>query len=94
VKEMKPFRWVKATQPEQVAEAMMAGVRRGHAEILVGWQSHLAVMCDRIAPWLLNQIIRWTQPRTATTSHYGKAAAMRPSIHPMTSSGNMAATGL
>lgn len=75
VKEMQPFRWVQATQPEQVAAAMMAGVERGHGEILVGWQSHLAVLCDRFAPWLLNQIIRWTQPRTATTSHYGKVVS-------------------
>jgi 3-oxoacyl-[acyl-carrier protein] reductase len=83
VKEMQPFRGVQSTQPEQVAKAMMTGVRWGQAEILVGWQSHLAVMCDRIAPWLLNQIIRWTQPRTATTSHYGKAVPMgRPPSQP------------
>lgn len=62
VKEMTPFRWVQATRPEQVAKAMVSGVKRGNREILVGWQSHMAVMCDRLAPQLLSQIIRWTQP--------------------------------
>ena len=50
VKEMTPFRWVQATRPEQVAKAMVTGVKRGNREILIGWQSHMVVMCDRLAP--------------------------------------------
>ncbi len=74
VKDMTPFRWVQATRPEQVAKAMLNGVKRGNCEILVGWQSHLAVMCDRVAPRLLSQIIRWTQPKETSAMSYGRAA--------------------
>lgn len=63
VQGMRSFRWVQAARPEQVAQAMVSGVKRGNTEILVGWQSHLAVWCDRFAPALLTQIIRWSQPK-------------------------------
>ncbi len=63
VKDMTPFRWVQATRPEQVAKAMVAGVKRGEHEILVGWQSRMTLLCARLSPSLLNQIIRWTQPQ-------------------------------
>ncbi len=62
VRDMEPFRWVQAARPEQVAKAMLAGLNRGNREILVGWQSHLAVWCDRLSPSLLAQVIRWSQP--------------------------------
>lgn len=63
VKDMTPFRWVQAMQPQQVAQAMVNGMRQGQGEILVGWQSHLLLWCDRLAPQLLTQVVRWTQPR-------------------------------
>ncbi len=73
VRDMKPFRWVRASRPEQVAKAMVTGVKRGNREILVGWQSHMAVMCDRLAPQLMTRIIRWTQPPATTpVSPYSK----------------------
>ncbi|NJR68873.1 MAG: SDR family NAD(P)-dependent oxidoreductase [Synechococcales cyanobacterium CRU_2_2] len=53
VKDMTPFRWVQAARPEQVAKAMVAGIKRGKREILVGWQSHAAVWCDRSLPGCL-----------------------------------------
>ena len=31
-------------------------------EILVGWQSHLAILCQRLAPWLLELILRIATP--------------------------------
>lgn len=66
VKDLTPFRWVQATWPEQVAKAMVRGVHRGQHEILVGWQSRIALLCARISPSLLNHIIRWSQPQFST----------------------------
>ncbi len=56
------FRWVVPTTPEKVAEALVTGLRRESPEILVGWQSHLAVWCNRLAPWLLEKILLMAAP--------------------------------
>jgi 3-oxoacyl-[acyl-carrier protein] reductase len=50
------------TTPEKVALALVAGLQKDAPEILVGWQSHLAVWCHRIAPWLLDFVLRMATP--------------------------------
>jgi 3-oxoacyl-[acyl-carrier protein] reductase len=40
----------------------MQGLEHNSSEILVGWQSHLAVWCQRFAPWLLDRILQWSMP--------------------------------
>jgi 3-oxoacyl-[acyl-carrier protein] reductase len=62
VRDLQLFRWVVRMTPEQVAQALIAGLRKDSPEILVGWQSHLAVWCSRIAPWLLDRILMMTAP--------------------------------
>jgi 3-oxoacyl-[acyl-carrier protein] reductase len=57
------FRGVVPVTPEQVAKALVVGLRHDAPEILVGWQSHLAVWCNQIAPWLMEKIVRMTSPR-------------------------------
>ncbi len=59
---LKLFRWVMPMTPEKVAQALVAGLRRNSPEILVGWQSHLAVWCQRIVPWLLEKILLMAAP--------------------------------
>ncbi|EKQ70531.1 short-chain dehydrogenase of unknown substrate specificity [Leptolyngbyaceae cyanobacterium JSC-12] len=56
------FRWVIPVSPEQVAKALMAGLAKGSTEILVGWQSHVAIWCNRIAPWLMERVVMLTAP--------------------------------
>jgi 3-oxoacyl-[acyl-carrier protein] reductase len=56
------FRWVVPTTPQKVAQALIAGLHKESSEILVGWQSHLAVWCNRIAPWLLEKILLMAAP--------------------------------
>ncbi|MEO0532579.1 MAG: SDR family NAD(P)-dependent oxidoreductase [Cyanobacteria bacterium P01_A01_bin.123] len=56
------FRGVVPSTPEQVAKVLMVGLQKGTPEILVGWQSHLAVWGDRIAPWLMEKILMATAP--------------------------------
>jgi 3-oxoacyl-[acyl-carrier protein] reductase len=63
---VRDFRWFRGAQPmtpEQVAQALIQGLHRGTPEIVVGWQAHLAVWCDRLAPQLLEQIVRWSAPQ-------------------------------
>ncbi|MBD2315142.1 SDR family NAD(P)-dependent oxidoreductase [Desertifilum sp. FACHB-1129] len=56
------FRWVVPMTPEQVAKALVAGLHKDNPEILVGWQSHLAVWCKRLAPRLLEKILKVASP--------------------------------
>jgi 3-oxoacyl-[acyl-carrier protein] reductase len=57
------FRWVSVMTPKQVARALIDGLHRESPEILVGWQSHLAVLCNRFAPWLLERILLASAPQ-------------------------------
>ncbi|NER95636.1 MAG: SDR family NAD(P)-dependent oxidoreductase [Symploca sp. SIO1B1] len=63
VRELKLFRWVVPMTPHRVAKALVTGVRKQSPEILVGWQSHLAVWCDRILPWLLEKVLLMAAPK-------------------------------
>jgi len=58
------FRWVRPARPEQVALALMTGLAQGRAEILVGWQSHAVLWLQRLAPWLVERLIRVSAPTT------------------------------
>ncbi|MCW6050344.1 SDR family NAD(P)-dependent oxidoreductase [Microcoleus sp. A2-C5] len=63
VRDLEQFRWVVPTTPEKVALALVAGLHKDAPEILVGYQSHLAVWCHRIAPWLLDFVLRMATPQ-------------------------------
>ena len=62
VRNLELFRWVKPITPEQVADALIVGLKKKSPEILVGRQSHLAVWCQRLAPWLLEVILHIARP--------------------------------
>jgi 3-oxoacyl-[acyl-carrier protein] reductase len=66
VRDLKLFRWVIPMTPQQVAKALVTGMQNDSSEILVGWQSHLAVWCQRLAPWLLELILRIATPPAPT----------------------------
>lgn len=57
------FNFILPTTPEKVARALVAGLRRGSVEILVGWQSHAIVLLNRIVPWLAEKIVALSAPR-------------------------------
>ncbi|MBE9199529.1 MULTISPECIES: SDR family NAD(P)-dependent oxidoreductase [unclassified Nodularia (in: cyanobacteria)] len=65
-RDLKLFRWVIPMNPEEVAEVLVSGLQKDAPEILVGWQSHLAVWCQRLAPWLLEIILQIATPPTVT----------------------------
>lgn len=60
---LKLFSGVRATTPQRVAQELIRGLHRGDSEILVGWQSYLAVWGQRLAPWLLEKILLITAPQ-------------------------------
>jgi 3-oxoacyl-[acyl-carrier protein] reductase len=62
VRDLQWFRWVVPTTSQEVAQALMAGLERGSTEILVGWQSHLAVLGNRVAPWLVEKFLLLAAP--------------------------------
>lgn len=63
-RDLQLFRWVVPMTPEQVAKVLVAGLDKDTSEILVGWQSHLAVWCNRFAPWLMEKIMVLATPVT------------------------------
>lgn len=63
VREFQWFRGMIPSSPEQVAQALVSGLQKDAPEILVGWQSYLAVWCNRLAPWLLQRIVRIAAPK-------------------------------
>lgn len=56
------FRWVVPMTPERVAQSLVKGLRRDAVEIIVGWQSRLAVWGSRLAPWLMDKILILASP--------------------------------
>jgi 3-oxoacyl-[acyl-carrier protein] reductase len=56
------FRWVMPTTPQKVAQALVSGLERESTEILVGWQSHLAVWGNRLMPWLVEKFTQFAAP--------------------------------
>jgi 3-oxoacyl-[acyl-carrier protein] reductase len=62
VRELNWFRWVIPMSAQTVAQALITGLQKETPEILVGWQSHLAVWCNRIAPWLLEKVLLIAAP--------------------------------
>ncbi len=62
VKDFQQFRWVVSTTPEKVAQTFVVGLQKESPEILVGWQSHLAVLCHQLTPWLLDFVLKLAAP--------------------------------
>ena len=62
MRDLKLFKWVIPITPETVAKSLIAGIKKDSPEILVGWQSHLAVWCQKLFPRLLDRILLFTAP--------------------------------
>lgn len=61
-RELKLFRWMMPMTPEKVARSLVSGLYKNSGEILVGWQSYLAVWCQRMFPWLMQRILLFSAP--------------------------------
>ena len=60
------FKGVVPVTPERVAKALMSGLERGSAEILVGWQSYATVWLNRLLPGLVERLVRLAVPTPKT----------------------------
>ncbi len=66
------FSWFRGVVPmsaQQVAQSLVRGLQRDSEEIVVGWQSHLVLWGDRMAPWLMRKIVRLTAPSMLPSLH-------------------------
>ncbi|QLE56311.1 SDR family oxidoreductase [Nostoc sp. TCL26-01] len=81
VRDLKLFRWVTPMTPQQVAKALIAGLETDSAEILVGWQSHVAIWCQRLAPWLLEFILKIAAPPTTKKPQFAENVSIWTKIH-------------
>jgi 3-oxoacyl-[acyl-carrier protein] reductase len=66
VRDLALFRWMKPMSAEQVARGLILGLQRGQKEIVIGWQSHLALWCQKFAPWLMEKIVDLASPLKAS----------------------------
>jgi 3-oxoacyl-[acyl-carrier protein] reductase len=62
VRDLQWFRWIIPMTPEEVAQGLVKQLRNESPEMLIGWQSHLAMWCHRIAPMLIERILLIAAP--------------------------------
>ncbi|EGJ34856.1 short-chain dehydrogenase [Moorena producens 3L] len=67
------FRWVLPMTPQQVAKVLVAKLEKNSSEILVGWQSHLTVWCQRFFPSLRSKMLLIAAPLSRRKS-FGEIA--------------------
>lgn len=65
-KDLQKFRGVIPMSAQQVACCCIQGLQKESAEVLVGWQSHMAVWCNKLSPKLLERILQLTAPKIKT----------------------------
>ncbi len=62
VKGLDWFRFMQPVSPKKVAQSFIKGLQKNSPEILVGWQSYLAVWGQRLAPRLVEQFTTIAAP--------------------------------
>jgi 3-oxoacyl-[acyl-carrier protein] reductase len=65
VDKFQPFRWIVKMSPQQVAKVLISGLSRDSPEIAVGWQSHFALIANRIAPQWVERLVQVAMPGAA-----------------------------
>jgi len=66
VRELHWFRWVRPMTPDRVAKALVTGLHKESSEILVGWQSKIAVLLNRFIPWLVEKVLSLGAPQSGS----------------------------
>ncbi len=61
-KSVQAFRWVRTMTPRHVAQALSKGLSHNASEIVVGWQSRLAIWGQKLVPWLVEKFVAWASP--------------------------------
>jgi 3-oxoacyl-[acyl-carrier protein] reductase len=58
------FRGVVAHSPQQVAKTLIRNLNGRSAEVIVGWQGHLLLVMQRVAPGLSDRVMQLSMPQT------------------------------
>ena len=82
-RDIQQFRWMTPMTAERVAIALSKGLKNETSEILVGWQSHLAVLASKIAPWLVDHVLRLASPKPQTPNEGVGYGQERPRPQPL-----------
>lgn len=62
VRDLQLFRGVVSMSPQRVAQALLRGIELNKREIIIGWQSHLAVWGSYLVPRLVERVIQIAAP--------------------------------
>ena len=62
VRDLQLFRGVISTSPQRVAQALLRGIELNKREIIIGWQSHLAIWGSYLVPRLVERVIQIVAP--------------------------------
>ena len=77
VRGLSRFRGMQPAPPDRVAAAMLQGLAQGQTEILVDWQSGMAVLAQRLVPGLVEHFVQWASPKPQAP-----LPGQSPIIHP------------
>jgi 3-oxoacyl-[acyl-carrier protein] reductase len=62
VRDLQLFRGLVPMSPQRVAQALIRGIERNDREIIIGWQSHLAVWGNYLVPRLVDRVVQLASP--------------------------------
>jgi 3-oxoacyl-[acyl-carrier protein] reductase len=62
VRDLQLFRGLVPMSPQRVAQALVLGIERNDREIIIGWQSHLAVWGNYLVPRLVDRVVQLASP--------------------------------
>jgi 3-oxoacyl-[acyl-carrier protein] reductase len=62
VRDLQLFRGLAPMSPQRVAQALIRGIERNDREIIIGWQSHLAVWGNYLVPRLVDRVVQLASP--------------------------------
>ena len=62
VRDLQLFRGVVSMSPQRVAQALLRGIELNKREIIIGWQSHLAIWGSYLVPRLVERVIQIVAP--------------------------------
>ena len=62
VRDLQLFRWAIPMSPQRVAQSLIQGIKRDAPEVTLGWQSHLAILGNYVAPRILELVMQLAAP--------------------------------
>ena len=77
VRDLQLFWGVIPMSPQRVAQALVRGIDRNQHEVIIGWQSHLAVWGNYLVPRLLERVMQMAAPLPSQKQFWQRLGAIR-----------------